>query len=69
MTQLLRVQFYTVSFETVQLFLSWSEDVYVIWIKSSDFFFFFFFYHFFFLFSQIPSTCKDCRYLIDLIMF
>ena len=34
----LLLQFYADSFETLQMFLSWSEDMHVVWILSSDYF-------------------------------
>ena len=37
-TQLL-LQFYVNRFQTLQVFLSWSEDMHVVWIYSSDQFF------------------------------
>ena len=30
--------FYTDFFETLQVFRSWSEDVHIAWIESSDYF-------------------------------
>ena len=35
-------QFYVYPFKTLQIFLSWSEDVHVIWILFSDQFYYFF---------------------------
>ena len=34
----LLLQFYVDPFETLPVFLSWSEDVHVVWILSSDYF-------------------------------
>ena len=34
----LLLQFYADFFETLQMFLSWSEDMHVVWILSSDYF-------------------------------
>ena len=34
----LLLQFYTDSVENSRLFLTWSENVHVVWIKSSDYF-------------------------------
>ena len=33
----LLLQFYADYFETLQMFLSWSEDMHVVWILSSDY--------------------------------
>ena len=34
----LLLQFYADSFEILQMFLSWSEDMHMVWILSSDYF-------------------------------
>ena len=47
----LLLQFWTDPFETLQVFLSWSEDMHVLFTESFSFFFFFFF--FFFTFFHI----------------
>ena len=44
----LLLQFYSDSFETFQVFRSWSEDVHIVWIYSSD--------YFLLLFSQIEFS-------------
>ena len=38
----LLLQFYADSFETIQVFRSWFEDVHIVWILSSDCFDLFF---------------------------
>ena len=47
----LLLQFYSDCFETLNLFGSWSEDVHIVWTKSSD--------YFLSLFSQ-----NELRYLV-----
>ena len=61
----LLLQFYIDSFETSQVFWTWSEDMHVVWIYSSNYF-----YHFFCYFNLgiflafLLSKLMDTGYLV-----
>ena len=64
----LLLQIYTDSFETSLVFWSWSEDMHVVWIQSSDYFYHIKpqlnVYHFFQHFSpSVLSISYQCLYI------
>ena len=61
----LLLQFYADSFETSQVFWSWSEDVHVVWILSSDYILSFFCnLNLVFFQALLLSTYVDSMYLV-----
>ena len=60
------LQFYADPFETLQVFLSWSENVYVFWILSSDYILslFLHFEHSHFSGVNTIKRCIDNGYLV-----
>ena len=59
----LLLQFYVDLFETLQVFLSWSGDVQVVWIQSADYYFFRILNSAIFH-AEILPTCIDSKYLV-----